>query len=181
MQCHDEMKINLHIKIISLNQWINQSIKLKIVICRILIVTVSRSEWVSDWQLNKVAINRPGPCVRRVKDAVTTVSLTQSVSCRPCNFDSVLSDYHDMTCQCQSMQDLTRTGLSFMNRPTWFDMNSCCQFWMDGVEILVLQLSPGQCNCLQCRSKWYNNFRNLSLLVTVKNTMWPAIWRRHGK
>ena len=32
-------------------------------------------------------------------------------------------------------------------------MNSCCQFWMDGVEIIVLQLGPGQCNCLQCRSK----------------------------
>ena len=47
-----------------------------------------------------------------------------------------------------------------MNRPTgstwfeiWHDMNSCCQFWMDGVEIIVLQLGPGQCNCLQCRSK----------------------------
>lgn len=44
----------------------NQSIKLKIVICR-MSLSVEVRESVTG-SLNKVAINRPGPCVRRVKD-----------------------------------------------------------------------------------------------------------------
>ena len=52
---------------------------------------------------------------------------------------------------------------------TWHDMNSFMLSVLNGRSwnnIVLQQLGPGQCNCLQCRSsvkiEWYINFRNLS-------------------